>query len=245
MSGPHPLNPPANVEKPNWEQPVGDDRHPVPAHPSVFGNLLQPDTYFYHVLDSQPPGTLDTSLIASDNINNANSRKCDLGTRCAARSSGHVRSIARRGVRTKTTGIVTARTPWNAPAMRRPATPVLSYDGENAYANPRPVPRVLIDGSDSVGGWMALARVVSEHRHLPPALGDASQPAVRLQISASRSSWPTPEQARCIGARRNSLIDDLAKYLVKASRPMQLRDAPGGTAHVRGSRRTVGAAIRI
>ena len=39
---------------------------------AVFGNLLPKNNFVYHILDSQPPGTIDTSLIASDNINNPN-----------------------------------------------------------------------------------------------------------------------------------------------------------------------------
>ena len=34
--------------------------------------MIGPESFVYHVLDSQPPGTVDTSLIASDNINNTN-----------------------------------------------------------------------------------------------------------------------------------------------------------------------------
>lgn len=37
--------------------------------------------------------------------------------------------------------------------------PVLLYGLPDAYANPRPVPRILLEGADSVGTWGALARV--------------------------------------------------------------------------------------
>ena len=36
----------------------------------------------------------------------------------------------------------------------------------NVYANPRPVPRILLEGADSIGAWGALARVYLEHLHV-------------------------------------------------------------------------------
>ena len=69
--GPHPLNPPANAEEPHWSNLSATIGNQYLRTRRVFGNLLKPIAYFYHVLDSQLPGTLDTSLISSDNINNA------------------------------------------------------------------------------------------------------------------------------------------------------------------------------
>ena len=81
--GPHPLNPPANVEAPDWSNLSATIGNQYLRTRRVFGNLLKPDAYFYHVLESQLPGTLDTSLIASDNINNANTENAiwELGGR--------------------------------------------------------------------------------------------------------------------------------------------------------------------
>lgn len=68
----HPLNPPANVAEPRWENISGSIGAQYLRIRAVVGNLLQPDNVVYHILDSQPPGTVDTSLVASDNINNPN-----------------------------------------------------------------------------------------------------------------------------------------------------------------------------
>jgi mono/diheme cytochrome c family protein len=68
----HPLNPPTNVAEPRWENLSGNIGAQYLRIRAVFGNLLQKDNYVWHLLDSQPPGTTDTSLIPSDNLNNPN-----------------------------------------------------------------------------------------------------------------------------------------------------------------------------
>jgi mono/diheme cytochrome c family protein len=68
----HPLNPPANVAEPRWENVSGNIGAQYLRIRAVFGNLLNRENFAYHLLDSQPPGTTDTSLIPSDNLNNPN-----------------------------------------------------------------------------------------------------------------------------------------------------------------------------
>ncbi len=68
--GPNPLNPPADVERPKWENLssyVGAQYwHAAP----IFSLQARPDSFFYQVLNAMPPGTVDTSALAPDNINN-------------------------------------------------------------------------------------------------------------------------------------------------------------------------------
>jgi mono/diheme cytochrome c family protein len=68
----HPLNPPVNDAEPEWENLssiIGAQYwDPRPA----FGNLLKPRSFLYHFLKSQAPGTIDTSLVSTDHINNTN-----------------------------------------------------------------------------------------------------------------------------------------------------------------------------
>jgi len=230
--GPHPLNPPSNVEEPTWSNLSATIGNQYLRTRAVFGNLLKPDTYFFHVLDSQLPGTLDTSLISSDNINNANSENAiwELGARLDR--SGlffHRRKEEYEQDYRNRYGTNLPERAGDAAAL----APVLSYDDPNAYANPRPTPRVLIDGSDSVGPWMALARVylnigayhqrwVTLHN---PLFGFRSQKPFKLADARADSVyWRVTEH----------LMDDLMKYLLKASWPMRLRDAPGGKAYVKG-----------
>lgn len=231
--GPHPLNPPADVEAPNWSNLSATIGNQYLRTQQVFGNLLQPDAYLFHVLDSQLPGTLDTSLISSDNINNANTENAiwELGARLDRagfffhrRQEGYEQDYRNRY----------GTNPPERAGDAAARAPVLSYDDPNAYTNPRPTPRVLIDGSDSVGPWLALARVylnigayhqrwVTLHN---PLFGFRSQKPFKLADARADSVyWRVTEH----------LMDDLAKYLVKASWPMHLRDAPGGKAYVKGS----------
>jgi len=229
--GPHPLNPPVNVEEPTWNNLSATIGNQYLRTRNVFGNLLEPDSYLYHVLESQLPGALDTSLIASDNINNANTENAiwELGARLdRAGVFDHRTKEYRQDYRNRYGTNLMERVGDAAAQL-----PVWSYGGRNAYANPRPVPRVLLDGSDSVGPWTALSRVylnigtyhqrwVTLHN---PLFGFRSQKPFKLSDAENDSVyWRATEY----------LIDDLAKYLLKASSPMRLRDAPGGKAHVKG-----------
>jgi hypothetical protein len=228
---PHPLNPPVNVEEPNWSNLSATIGNQYLRTRRVFGNLLEPDAYFYHVLDSQLPGTLDTSLIASDNINNASTKNAiwELGGRLDRaglfdhRTSEYVQDYTSRY----------GTNPVERAGDAAARLPVLFY-GPYAYANPRPAPRFLLDGSDSAGPWLGLARVylnigtyhtrwVTLHN---PLFGYKSQKPFTLADA---------EQGSVYWRATGRLMDDLARYLLKASGPMRLRNAPGGQAHVKGA----------
>jgi len=81
--GPNPIAPPADPEHPQWENLasyVGAQYwHAAP----IFSFEARPDSFLYQVLNSMPPGTVDTSALASDNINNPRNMNAiyALGTR--------------------------------------------------------------------------------------------------------------------------------------------------------------------
>ncbi|HEY4918781.1 MAG TPA: hypothetical protein VII40_01625 [Xanthobacteraceae bacterium] len=68
--GPNPIAPPANPDNPAWENLssyIGAQYwHAAP----IFSFAARPDSFFYQVLAAMPPGTVDTSALATDNINN-------------------------------------------------------------------------------------------------------------------------------------------------------------------------------
>ena len=70
--GPHPLNPPKDIAEPEWANLSSIIGAQYWRTRAIVGNQLKSDNFIYHVLDAQPPGTIDTSLVASDNINNPN-----------------------------------------------------------------------------------------------------------------------------------------------------------------------------
>ncbi len=83
--GPHPLYPPEKVEEPKWENmssSIGSQYFKVRT---IFGPMLKSDSLVYQLLESSRPGTLDTSLIPTDNLNNPNTMNAifNIGPRLA------------------------------------------------------------------------------------------------------------------------------------------------------------------
>jgi hypothetical protein len=220
--GPHPLNPPRDVEAPDWSNLSATIGNQYLRTRAVFGNLLKPDNFYYHLLDSQLPGTLDTSLIPSDNINNANAQNAVFELRGRLARSGIFLSRDDAYREEQGYGV-------NPPEDAEPMAskwPVLFYGPGNDYGTRRPAPRFLIDGSDSVGPWAALARVYLnigtyserwEALHNPLFGFSRAKPFTMDYASRDSVYWAATE----------ALMDDLARYLVKASSPMRLKDAPG------------------
>ncbi|WP_458395925.1 hypothetical protein [Rhizobium ruizarguesonis] len=134
---PHPLFPPKDPEHPEWQNlssTIGDQYwRPV----ATFTNLQVKGSFLYQFLASQQPGTIDTSLVSTDHINNSNTITAifDLPAR-----------LVRAG----------ANVPedQNAPNLLIP-----QIEDPVAGTNPRHTPRVLLDGADSVGVFGALSRV--------------------------------------------------------------------------------------
>lgn len=133
----HPLNPPANPEEPGWANMSGmiGSQYWRPSH--NFANLSKPDNFLHHYLASQQPGTIDTSLVSTDQINNANTMNAvfDVPARLARAQQN--------------------------PMEKQSAANMLLPGIEDAdkTGTMRHVPRVLVDGSDSIGVFGALARV--------------------------------------------------------------------------------------
>ena len=222
---PHPLNPPADPEAPKWENlstTIGAQYFRMRA---VFGNLLKEENLIYHLLDSQPPGTIDTSLIATDQINNTSTMNAlwDFGARLdrsgilAHRSPEYARDYAARY----------GHNDFEQVSSASAQLPVLLYDLPDVYANPRPVPRILLEGADSIGAWGALARVYLN-------IGMFSERWITLQnlFIGFRKQQPF----KISDVEKNSIywqvnkgnVDYLAEFFLKSTGPMRLKDAPGG-----------------
>jgi hypothetical protein len=69
---PHPTHPPADPENPGWENLASAIGNQYIREGKVFGPNVTKGGLFYEMLLSQPPGTSDTSRIATDHINNPN-----------------------------------------------------------------------------------------------------------------------------------------------------------------------------
>lgn len=230
-ASPHPLNPPADPEAPKWENlstTIGAQYLRIRA---VVGNLLKEDNLVYHVLDSMPPGTVDTSLIATDQINNTSTMnalwdfpaRLDRSGILAHRSPEFAKDYNERY----------GHNDFEKVSEDTAKMPVLLYGLPDQYANPRPVPRVLMEGADSVGAWGALARVhlnigTFSERWITlcnPLVGFKDQQPFKLtDLEKNSVYWKATENN----------VDYLAKFFLKSTSPMRLKDATGGREHVKG-----------
>jgi hypothetical protein len=231
-ASPHPLNPPADVEAPEWSNLSSNIGAQYFRTRAVFGNLLAADNFVYHLLDSQPPGTIDTSLVASDNVNNPNT----------------MNAIWDVPARLDRSGIFVHRSPEYAAEYRAryghnvpedvsgdsARMPVLLENVPGALDDPRPVPRVLLDGADAVGAWGALARVylnigtfserwITLHN---PLVGLREQEPFEIADCEANSVYWSANKRR---------VEYLAKFFLKSTAPMRLKDAPGGREEVAGA----------
>ncbi|HEV8543944.1 MAG TPA: hypothetical protein VGR78_16250 [Verrucomicrobiae bacterium] len=68
----HPCNPPVDPENPKWENLASVIGNQYIREGAVFASNVKPGGFFWEMLKTQPPGTSDTSRIATDNINNPN-----------------------------------------------------------------------------------------------------------------------------------------------------------------------------
>ncbi|MEM7475180.1 MAG: hypothetical protein AAF483_09330 [Planctomycetota bacterium] len=230
--GPHPLSPPDNFEFPKWENLSGTIGAQYLRVRVALGGRVPKDNYFHHVLDSQMPGTIDTSLIASDGINNSNTMNAifGLGWRVNRARFNPAEQLSEEseefaGLWDESYGdyLGTQLGEDLLDARGRIGEPG-GFEG-----NPRLVPRVLVDGSDSVGSWVALARVymniglfhqrwVQNHN---PVLGFRPQSPFKLADCEANSVYWHATKLR---------VDPMTAFFLKSSDPMKLRDAPDGLA---------------
>ncbi len=212
---PHPLNPPADPERPKWENLSNNIGNQFMRFRAVFGGQLKPDNFMYHVLDAQLPGTIDTSLVASDNINNPNTVNSFYGLPARLERARHNPP--------ETVGTDTLA------FLRNPDHRLRFAEGKD-FENPHRVPRVLLDGSDSVGVYLALARVYLN-------IGQYHQQWVRLHNTFLGFRTQAPFKVK--DCEENSVywhatklrVEPMAKFFVKSTGAQRLKDAPDGLKH--------------
>jgi hypothetical protein len=67
---PHPLFPPTDLENPRWENLASAVGNQYFREGRVFAPGLSTGSFLWEMLNAQPPGTSDTSRVATDHINN-------------------------------------------------------------------------------------------------------------------------------------------------------------------------------
>jgi len=83
--GPHPLHPASDPERPQWQNLSSNIGAQYLQPARVFVLPGNEDNFLFQVVNAMPPGTIDTSALATDNINNPRNMNAiyQVGTRLA------------------------------------------------------------------------------------------------------------------------------------------------------------------
>jgi hypothetical protein len=212
--GPHPLYPPENPESPKWENlssSIGSQYFKVQT---IFAPLQEPDSFIYQHLASSKPGTLDTSLIPTDSLNNPNTMNAIFNVFPRLKRS-----------------FITPAEKLDAPAASIVTDHSVLQLPEDGPDSTRHTPHVLVDGADSIGISGALSRVFINigtfHEYWiktqNPLVGGRKQEPFEIANAREGSVyWRVTE-------KRTS---NLAKFFLKEAKPMPLAKAPGGASYL-------------
>jgi hypothetical protein len=216
--GPSPVHPPADAANPQWadlSSTVGAQYMWVDR---LFIYRANPDNYFFQLVHTYRPGAMDTSLVSSDYINNPR-------TMNAVYSLGDRLGQALRWGRETLAGGQLNNKQFNDYLAGGPLTRFFQKP------NTSWTPRVLKDGSDSVGALGALNRVYlniglfSEEwlLHFNPVIGGKSITPIPIASAEKNSSyWQATE----------AWTPHTAWFFLQAAKPDRLKDAPGGTRYL-------------
>jgi hypothetical protein len=213
--GPNPIRPPADPEKPSWDNLSAIVGAQYFWWDRVFnwGGLKNEDSIFYQALHVSRPGTLDTSLVSTDNINNPRTMNAvyQLRPRMALAKRWGKETLAGGALNNKQFNDYVPETDPLAQFFVKPSTTW--------------TPRVLKDGADSVGALGALNRVYinigvfSEEwlLHFRALLGGRPISPIPLATAARNSVyWRATEMQ----------TPYMARYLLAGTDPHYLEDAP-------------------
>jgi hypothetical protein len=214
--GPNPINPPPDPNAPEWQHLSSN----VGAQYFWVDRILywqnKPGDFAFQLFHSSRPGTLDTSFISTDNINNPRAMNAVylLGARLQVAMRTGREQLAGGGLDNKQLNDFVSSGPLTQ-LFQRPDTVW--------------TPRVLKDGADSVGALGALNRVYlnigtfSEEwlLHFNALIG--GKPVTPIEIATARRN------SAYFAATENQTLD-VARFFLRTTDPHRLRDAPGGAA---------------
>jgi hypothetical protein len=217
--GPIPTNPPADPENPKWENLSSNVGAQYFWIDRIFDWKADEGTYIWQMFHTSRPGTLDTSLVSTDNINNPRTMNAiyDLGPR--------LEQALRYGRETLGGGSLNNRqfndyVPPGSPLAKFFVPPDTVYS-----------PRVLKDAADSVGALGALNRVYlniglfSEEwlLHFNPLVGGKEVTPILISDARKNSSYWLATEAQ---------TPDMALFFLASTAPHKLKDAPGGDGYM-------------
>lgn len=224
--GPSPIHPPVDPEHPayaNLSSSVGAQYMWVDR--LFIFNSNKPEgqrNFMYQLAHTFRPGSMDTSLISTDNINNP-------------RTMNSVYAFGARMGMAHALGLEQLK---GGELNNKQFNDYLSNGPLLDFFDPKAgvvrTPRVLKDGADSVGLLGALNRVYlniglfSEEwlLHFRPVIG--GKPISPIPIATAQKNsvyWLATEKGNM----------DTARFFLKAAQPDRLKDAPGGNAYLAAS----------
>ena len=223
--GPSPVKPPEDPENPKWENINSNPGSQYFWVDRVLFWEKDPANFVYQLIHTSLPGTLDTSFVSSDYINNPR-------TMNAVYNVGARLKIAERWSEEKLTGGGVN----NKQFQHYKQTAVLPQ----YYKEPDRVwtPHVLKDGADSVGILGALNRVYiniglfSEEwlLHFNALAGGQKVTPIQIADANKNSSYWNATQEQ---------TPDVALFFLKSAKPDLLKDAPGGEKFVSKDKATL------
>jgi hypothetical protein len=217
--GPNPVKPPDDPEHPKWENLASNVGAQYFWVDRIFDWSADPSNYVFQMFHTARPGTLDTSLVSTDNINNPRTMNAvyALGPRLQQAKRFGKETLAGGSLNNKQLNDFVPATSPLAQFFVAPAT-VFS-------------PRVLKDASDSVGALGALNRVYlniglfSEEwlLHFNALVGGRKVTPIPIATARKNSGfWEATEMQ----------TPDMALFFLKSTDPHKLKDAPGGSAYL-------------
>lgn len=224
--GPNPANPPRDPEHPKWENLNSNPGAQYFWVDRIFVWNVDESSFPYQLFHTSRPGALDTSFVSTDYMNNPR-------TMNAVYSLGARMAIARRLGKERLAGGELNNEQLNkyVPAD----SPLAKF-----YERPDTVwtPRVLKDGSDSVGALGALNRVFvniglfSEEwlEHFIPLVGGTDFTPFPIAAADKSSSYWNATEAQ---------TPDVALFFLATGQPDYLKNAPGGRAYLSSDARTL------
>ena len=213
--GPSPVKPPADPENPKWEN---LNSNPGTQYFWVDRILFwdkDESSFIYQLIHTSLPGTLDTSFISTDYINNPRTMNAvySVAARLKAAERWGQEKLSGGGLKNK-----------QFQDYKQTASLAQYYKAPDAVWTPR----VLKDGADSVGVLGALNRVFiniglfSEEwlLHFNALVGGKKITPIKIEDAEKNSSYWNATAAQTA---------DVALFFLKTAKPDLLKDAPGGS----------------
>jgi hypothetical protein len=222
--GPSPIHPPADPAKPQWSNLNSTVGAQYLWMDRIFVWSAKEDNFLYQLMHSYPPGTMDTSLVSTDYINNP-------------RTMNAIYLLGSRLAQAKV---------WGKETLAGPQLNNRQLGGYFDAPSTSWSPRVLKDGADSVGVMGALNRVYiniglySEDwtTHFNPFFGFGIKPISPILIAAAEKNsayWRATEAG----------TPSMASFLVRAGQPDKLAEAPGGDKYLAADADTLARGKRV